>query len=75
MSRVSSKTIGKTFVLMTGNPPLIDSPTVADILRSVSAAVVDASVLKGVSGSGNLGMIESSIWRILDSTRLSLCIS
>jgi hypothetical protein len=48
---------------MTGNSPLIGSRG-ADILGSASAAFVDASGLKKINSSGNLGMTEASIWRI-----------
>ena len=47
---------------MTGSSPLIGSQ--GAILGSSSAALVDASGLKNINSSGNLGMTEASIWRI-----------
>jgi hypothetical protein len=46
-----------------GNPPL-NAPR--RVLGSASVTVVQASRLKYVNSSGNLGMTETSIWKISD---------
>jgi hypothetical protein len=48
---------------MTGNSLLI-SRLGATSSEGHPAAFVDASGLKNISSSGNLGMTEASIWRI-----------